>query len=193
MAGSEVVLRPATIDDVASLPGIERAAGELFRPLGMDLVADDDPPTTGVLRGFVDAGRAWVVERHDEVAAYLLGDVVDGCAHVEQVSVHPRHAGHRLGATLVDHLAAWARSRRLPAVTLTTYRDVPWNGPYYRRCGFRWLADHEITPGLRELRRHETARGLDRWPRGCMCRDTGPDQTATSPTLDADRSAGRET
>ena len=56
------------------------------------------------------------------------------------------------------------------SVTLTTYVDVPWNGPYYERCGFRWLRDAEITPGLRALREEEARRGLDVRPRGCMRR-----------------------
>lgn len=165
------MLRAATTDDLPALPKIERAAGELFRPLGMDLVADDDPPRPEDLRPFVDAGRAWIYQHTDEVVAYLIADVVDGCAHIEQVTVHPRHGHRRIGAALVEHLAGWARHRELPALTLTTYRDVPWNGPYYHARGFRWLAEDELTPGLRELRRREIERGLDRWQRGCMRRD----------------------
>jgi hypothetical protein len=49
--------------------------------------------------------------------------------------------------------------------------DVPWNAPYYTRCGFRALDDRELTPGLRAIRAHEAAIGLDRWPRVCMRRD----------------------
>lgn len=165
------MLRSATVDDLPELPGIERAAGELFRPLGMDLVADDDPPTVEDLRPFVEHGRAWVVDRDGELAGYLLADIVDGCAHLEQVTVHPRHAGLRLGASLVENLASWAGEHDLPALTLTTFREVAWNGPYYRRLGFHWLPDRDVTPGLRALRRREVDRGLDRWPRGCMRRD----------------------
>jgi hypothetical protein len=51
---------------------------------------------------------------------------------------------------------------------------VPWNGPYYQRCGFRVLAGDELTPGLRAIREHEIALGLDRWPRVCMRRDVTP-------------------
>ncbi|MDN5918312.1 MAG: GNAT family N-acetyltransferase, partial [Pseudonocardia sp.] len=145
--------------------------GELFRPLGMDTIADDEPPPAEVLRGFVDDGRAWVVESGGALAAYLIADVVDGCGHVEQVSVHPDHAGHRYGAALVEHLAAWSRQRGDPALTLTTFRDVAWNGPYYARCGFRSLADDELGAGLRAIRADEAARGLDRWPRIAMRRD----------------------
>ena len=59
----------------------------------------------------------------------------------------------------------------VPALTLTTFTDVPWNAPYYVRCGFRILADAQLTPGLRAIRDREAAHGLDRWPRVCMRRD----------------------
>lgn len=59
----------------------------------------------------------------------------------------------------------------MPALTLTAYTEVPWNGPYYERLGFRYLAAEEETPGLRAIRRHERAHGLDAWPRACMRRD----------------------
>lgn len=164
------MLRVAVPDDVEVLRGIEVAAGEPFRALGMDAVADDDPPSTAVLAEFVEAGRAWVVDLDGVVAAYALAEVVDGCGHVEQVSVDPRFAGRRIGAALVEQIAAWAAAAALPALTLTTFRDVPWNGPYYQRLGFRWLTDAETTPGLRRVRAQEAAHGLDRWPRGCMRR-----------------------
>lgn len=165
------MVRAATTSDLPTLQAVERAAGDPFRELGMDAVADDAPPSLPELREFVDAGHAWVIDRNERVAAYLLARVLDGCAHIEQVSVHPRHAHQRLGASLVEHLADWARRRGLPALTLTTFRHVDWNGPYYLRCGFRWLSDSEITPGLRTLREHEAAHGLDRWDRGCMRRE----------------------
>lgn len=170
MGGEPFAIRPAVRTDVAAMRTIERAAGEAFRTLGMDPVADDEPPGPDELHPFVDDGRAWVAECNGTPAAYLLADVVDGCGHVEQVSVHPDHAGHRIGVALVDRSEQWAAGR--PALTLTTFRDVPWNGPYYARLGFRPLADDEIGPELRAIREAEIAHGLDRWPRICMRRET---------------------
>ncbi|MEV7027124.1 hypothetical protein [Kitasatospora sp. NPDC093558] len=43
--------------------------------------------------------------------------------------------------------------------------------PGHARCGFRPLADGDLTPGLREIRRREAEHGLDRRPRLCMRRD----------------------
>jgi GNAT superfamily N-acetyltransferase len=134
-------------------------------------VADDEPPTLEVLRDFQRAGRAWVhVDGDDIPAAYLLAEMVDGCVHIEQVSVRREMAGSAIGRALIDHVAQWAREHRVTAMTLTTFTEVPWNGPYYRRCGFRFLADTELTPGLRRTRCDEAALGLDRWPRAGMRR-----------------------
>lgn len=166
------MIRPAVTADLERLREVEVAAGAAFRAVGMDAVADDPPPPVLVLRGFVDRGRAWVTEESGTVAAYLLVDVVDGEGHVEQVSVDPAFAGRGLGRALVEHAAAWARDAGHTALTLTTYRDVPWNGPYYVRLGFRPLDDDALGPGLRALRGAEIARGLDRHgPRVAMRRD----------------------
>lgn len=165
------MIRLAGEADLPVLREVERDAGRSFAALGMDLVAEDEPPPVAVLREFLAAGRAWVEVVGDVPVAYLIADVVDGCAHVEQVTVHPDHAGQRIGFGLIENLAAWARERGLPALTLTTFTGVPWNGPYYLRCGFRYLADDELTPGLREIRAAEAAAGLDSWPRACMRRE----------------------
>ncbi|WP_433787341.1 GNAT family N-acetyltransferase [Actinomycetospora sp. CA-101289] len=164
-------IRPARPDELETLRAIEVAAGAPFRDLGMDPIADDTPPSTVVLDGALDRGGLWVLETDGHPAAYLMDDVVDGDAHLEQVSVHPRWARRGLGRRLVEDLVQRATAADREAVTLTTFVDVPWNGPYYARLGFRPLTDDELGPGLRAVRRAEIARGLDRWPRVAMRRD----------------------
>jgi GNAT superfamily N-acetyltransferase len=156
---------------VPLLREIERAAGEMFADIGMALVAQDEPLPARTLLEYVHAGRAWVHTVDDRPVAYLVAGVVDGNAHLEQVSVHPGHARRGIGEALLGRMIEWARARRLPAVTLTTYTEVPWNGPYYERLGFRYLTEPETTPGLRAIREAEAAHGLDRWPRACMLRE----------------------
>ena len=168
------MIRAATASDTARMQQVEVSAGHAFRVVGMAEVADDDPPTTAVLLDHVDHGRAWVAEHRGEVAAYLLAEVVDGAAHVEQVSVDAGHAGHGLGRALVEHLDGWARARGLRALTLTTFAEVPWNAPLYARAGFAVVAPDDLTPGLRAVRDAEAARGLDRWPRVAMVRPLDP-------------------
>jgi GNAT superfamily N-acetyltransferase len=165
------VIRLARPDDLPALIDIEREAGSLFRAVDMAAIADDDPGSVAELAVYQSAGRAWVsVDDGDRPVAYLVAEVVDGHAHVEQVSVRPSHARRGLGSALIETLAEWAVSRGLPALTLTTFAAVPWNAPYYERLRFRVLADAEIGAGLRAIRRAEAARGLDAWPRVALIR-----------------------
>ncbi|ASU77729.1 GNAT family N-acetyltransferase [Actinopolyspora erythraea] len=165
------MIRNARPDELSALRDIETAAGAAFREIGMHEVADDEPPTTVELAAFQSDGRAWVaVDATDRPVAYLLVSLVDGDAHIDQVSVHPGHARRGLGRALIEVAVGWARGRGLPGVTLTSFARVPWNAPYYERLGFHFLPDERLTSGLRAIRDEESARGLDNWPRVAMRR-----------------------
>ncbi|ANS69737.1 acetyltransferase [Streptomyces lincolnensis] len=165
-------IRAVHLDELTALQDIERAAGQCFREIGMPEIADDEPLTLGELTRYHHAGLAWVAANDTDIpVAYLIADRVDWNLHVEQVSVHPDSARRGIGRLLLDHLAARATSQKVPALTLTTFTEVPWNAPYYARLGFRILDDSRHTPALREIRRREAAHGLDRWPRVYMRRD----------------------
>ena len=165
------MIRAARVDDVEFLAAIERSAGAAFRDVGMAAIADDEPLPVSAMLAYQHAGRAWVAtDELDHPVAYLLLDVVDDAAHIEQVSVHADHARRGLGRTLVDTAAAWARGQGLAALTLTTFADVPWNAPYYARLGFSVVAEDSLSAGMRRVREHEAALGLDGWPRVVMRR-----------------------
>ncbi|MEU2876411.1 MULTISPECIES: GNAT family N-acetyltransferase [unclassified Streptomyces] len=165
-------IRPPRVSELPLLQDIERAAGQRYHDIGMPEIAEDEPLALDELARYLHDGAAWAaVDAADVPVAYLIADRVDGNFHVEQVSVHPGSARRGVGRALLEHLADHARSRQAPALTLTTFADVPWNAAYYTRCGFRVLAEDMLTPGLREIRAREAAHGLDRWPRVCMRRD----------------------
>jgi GNAT superfamily N-acetyltransferase len=164
------MIRPAAPSDLVPLRGIERAAGEPFRDLGMPEIADDEPLTIAELARYQADGRAWVHVEGTRPVAYLLVAPVDGHAHVEQVSVHPDYARRGVGARLLGAAEHWALARSMTTVSLTTFAEVPWNGPYYARIGFTVLPERDLPQGLRAIRAREAAHGLDRWPRVTMTR-----------------------
>ncbi|MEV7605910.1 GNAT family N-acetyltransferase [Paenarthrobacter sp. NPDC089322] len=169
------MIRLARNDDLFQLQDIEKAAGEAFRALGMDSVADDEPLTIDQLRTYVAGARSWVhADGLDFAVAYILVDIVDGNAHVEQVSVHPEQAHQGLGSELLDAARIWARGHGMQRQTLSTFRDVPWNAPYYRRLGFEDFDAGSWGPELRRLMEHEAELGLTRWPRVAMQRPAVP-------------------
>ena len=166
-----VSVRQARPEDVGRLQAIQLAAGDAFRDVGMPAVADSPPLPAESLSGYHRAGRAWVAaDEYDEPVGFVVADVVDGSVHIEQVSVHPAHAGRRIGAMLLDHVAAWAREQHLKGMTLITFRGVPWNAPYYERLGFRELSEAEVSPGLAA---RKAAEGGNLSARVCMFRELG--------------------
>ena len=150
---------------------IEVSAGDAFRGLGMDSVADDAPLSSQALAAYADAGLSWVAtDRSDGPVAYILVREVDRWAHIEQVSVHAFHARQRLGQALIEEAGRWAADVGLRGLTLTTFAEVPWNGPYYSRLGFEPVPEDQWSAGLCEIVAEEAAHGLDVWPRIVMKR-----------------------
>ncbi len=169
------VVRPGALPDRVRMQQIEVAAGARFADVGLAHIAAHDPFGFDELAEFVAGGRCWVAETDGEVVGYAVAERVGECAHLEQVSVDPDRQGRGLGRALVERVVRWAAVEGLPAVTLTTYRDVPWNAPLYEHLGFRVLADTELTPPLRALVAEEARHGLDPDRRVCMLRPVALD------------------
>ena len=82
-------------------------------------------------------------------------------AHLEELDVDPKHGRRGLGRWLIATVCAWAAEHGYGAVTLTTFRDVPWNMPFYERLGFAVVPSGEISPALLSVVIDEYRRGLD--------------------------------
>jgi ribosomal protein S18 acetylase RimI-like enzyme len=158
MSGEQVGIRPAVPEDLADLARIEVEAGRLFLSVGMPLVAGDEVDGDELLSAVRDR-RVWVASYIGRPVGYVEASTVDGRAHVDQVSVVPEAGRRGIGTALVRRVEDWGRERGLDGTTLTTFRDVPWNGPWYRRLGYRELAEDEIGPELRSVIAREAT-----WP-----------------------------
>lgn len=169
-------VRRAEPDDLELLPDIDSRAESLFRVAGMDL--PDLPFPLDALhesRAIFVAGRPPV--------GFIQVDEVDGIAHVQELAVLPSHMRKGVGSALLDAACSWARASGYPAITLTTYEQVPWNGPFYTSRGFVELT--QLTPELFEIRDWERDVGLDAVGRRIAMRreltaDAGPGGPATS-------------
>ena len=157
-----IIVRAAREGDLSQLQDIEVDAGKVFAEIGLASIAAADPPSLELLRAHLERGTLWVaVDPEDRPVAYASASVVDGEGHLDQVSVRRSYARRGIGAALVEHVCEWAMAPDLHAVTLTTFRDVEWNGPLYERYGFVPLAeDRARTRAVRDPRRG--AGGRDR-------------------------------
>ncbi len=160
------IIRPARPDDLQSLPLIERAAAAQFRTTPYADLADDGPVSAEV-----DLAHeyVWVAVGQDDMPiAFVLVHLLDESVHLHELDVHPDYARRGLGRRLIATVADWARARDATALTLTTFDDVPWNGPYYTRLGFRTLDLMTLNPGLQGVRQAEAEAGLPMAQRICM-------------------------
>jgi GNAT superfamily N-acetyltransferase len=104
----------------------------MFEPLGIGPL-----PGPGTVDEFADA--LIVLVAGDPPVGLCRLDALpstDPAAHLEQLSVHPGYGGHGIGRALLRAACTWATDQGYPELTLATYRDVPWNGPFYASEGF---------------------------------------------------------
>lgn len=158
----------ATAHECRLLPDIERRACLLFDTLPE---TSGLPPYFTALDDFEEAqaaGLLWVARvPAGHPVGFALVEPLGHDLHLEELDVVPEHARQGLGTALVHAVCDYATSKRR-ALTLTTFRNVPWNRPFYERLGFRVLEGAGIPPRLAERIAGETARGLPRELRVAM-------------------------
>lgn len=162
-------IRPARADEIDRVRDIERASATRFLETDRAWLAHDEPTDAATLAARIASGGLLVAEDQGAAVAFVMFREVEGCGYVEQIDVLPSHARRAIGAALLEAVGDLARARGWPALTLSTFRDVPFNAPYYARLGFETVAD--LTPGLAQIRAEHEARGLDETARVFMRRD----------------------
>lgn len=140
-------VRPAEDGEADLVEGIEIASARLLDAFGAWPLPPADPEAKAAERART---AATLVAGRPPVGFARL-EVVDGHAHLGQLSVLPEYGRLGVGTSLVGRACDWARQHRLGVVTLTTFAHIPFNAPFYRRLGFRQLADDEIGPELRRI------------------------------------------
>ena len=149
---------------------IELAAARLLEGHAPESVLNETT-SLDVLKRAQREGRLWVALADDVPVGFAHVEVIEpGAAHLEEIDVHPDHGRRGLGAKLIRQVCEWAASNGYGAVTLTTFRNVPWNSPFYLRLGFDVVAPEQLSASLRATVEDETRRGLDRSRRVVMKR-----------------------
>ena len=157
-----MTIRRARADDVPRLPPIERSSGALFDGVRLESTADPDEtlPIATLDEALTNNGLWVAVDEADQPIGFVAVTHHGDESFVAQLSVAREAQGRGLGRELMRAAIDDARARGQRAVTLTTFREVAWNAPFYARLGFRELAADELSPHLVAVQADETARGL---------------------------------
>ncbi|CAL9414851.1 hypothetical protein SUDANB121_01746 [Nocardiopsis dassonvillei] len=151
--------------DEAGAVAASLAADTLFARAGVVLPPDDPSEV------FDHCDRVLVAVEGGAVRGLAATLALDGNVHLEQLAVHPDHGRRGTGSALLEAVCAEAAAAGAVRVTLTTFRDLPWNGPWYAARGFSVLPPREWGAGLRGLWKQEEAIRVR--PRVAMARPVG--------------------
>ncbi|MGD1898487.1 MAG: GNAT family N-acetyltransferase [Phormidesmis sp.] len=179
-------VRLAKETDIEGLPEVERAAAQRFLPYLSQLEISAELLEGLTPRSFLRRAQAerrlWVAvpmnavtDRSTAQSALLpVGFIVakflpESCFIVE-LSVHPDHGRQGVGRALIAACCQGAKARGAEWVTLTTFRYVPWNIPFYQRSGFELLQAKHWSPELRAIVQHEARYGFAQKHRVVMAR-----------------------
>ena len=110
--------------------------------------------------GRQEAGTLWVAEADGEVVAFLGAHVEDDRLHIDEFAVAKVRQGQGLGRRMLTIAVDCARANGLAAVSLTTFRNVPFNGPFYAGFGFCDWPPEGAPAAIRERLISETDSGL---------------------------------
>ena len=153
--------RRATTADLPSLGAIERDAAARFSRDDLPERLRGETSGEAVLRAALAANLLWTVDGPDGAPiGFLRASPHPDAVHLDEVSVAVGHGGRGAGRALVDAFLAEARAAGHARATLTTFAHVPWNGPFYRSCGFEALAPGAAGERLEALLAAEAEAGL---------------------------------
>lgn len=157
-----ITIRPARAGDADALPDIEQSAGLAFRAIPeLAWLADGDNVSPQRHRELIAEGTCWIaVDDKDRPVGFLSAGIEGETLHIWEFDVRLNRQGSGIGRALLERAIKDARRRGLAAVTLTTFRDVAWNAPFYRKFGFHILEGAEIDERLASLLSGEAEHGM---------------------------------
>lgn len=150
-------LRPGRTADIFRLQEIERAAAELFRD--SDLIDIDVMSVIpmGDHIACIEEGISIVAEIGSRIVGFVIGEMHGAVAYLRELDVDPHFQRRGLGARLVRAYVDAARTRSAQAIYLSTFRDPPWNAPFYRRLGFADVDRADYLPWMTEMEAAQAA------------------------------------
>jgi len=162
-------IRPATRADINEMIEVEAQAGELFRTVGYDYCADGPNRDIEEHERIIANGVTFVIETGaGKLVGFAMFEPMDGAVHLTEIDVIPDYQRQGLARRLIDTGTGWARDRGVKEMTLTTYRDVSWNAPYYTKLGFEIFEPEPARSGLLKTIKQEADWGFAFAPRVAM-------------------------
>jgi len=163
-----ILIREADPEDYQFLPEIEADAAQVFRAVGLAGIADMQPNPPEYYKTLLEPKIILLAEYKSVPAGFGVAYPVDGQAYLREVSVKQAFSGRGIGRQLVEALIQKAIAQGYDKMILRTFRDIPFNTPFYQKLGFEIFEPDTNWPELTKIIGHEKTAGLELKPRVFM-------------------------
>lgn len=164
-----IQIREAQPSDAEHLPNIERSAAQIFKQeASLAWLADDDVLSTALHQNYIQARNSWVAVHDDLPIGFINGVEYNKTFHICELSVSEAWQSQGVGRSLLNAVENIVRDRGIHTITLTTFRDVPWNAPFYEKQGYTELTEKELSLFLMDILDEEIEAGFEPLDRCAM-------------------------
>lgn len=168
-------IRVARNLDCPALPHIERSAAQLFAEFGMHDVAGGDVTAAEAWEPHCANETIWVaVDDNDQPVGFLASGGQAPVLFIYELAVRRDWQRRGIGRALLAQAQGYAQRHSLVGVALTTFCDVPWNGPFYVRQGYEILGEADLPPSIRPVLEAEHGRWTTQERRRCAMLQKSP-------------------
>ncbi|MGD9638871.1 MAG: GNAT family N-acetyltransferase [Alphaproteobacteria bacterium] len=155
MNKNKILIKRATAKDFHLLPDIETATAKLFKEFISDCV-NLPPSPESYYHSLSEKSAVFIAYTDDNsVVGFIVVTTLDNQGHIAEVDVLPEYTRKGIGKNLINQAILWAKSNNYEWLTLTTFKNIPFNAPFYRKLGFIEFIPSENQPEIRETIKHE--------------------------------------
>lgn len=185
MAGrpSAFGIRPYEAGDLGALHALARRADGLFAAHGYRQIAEAPETPLAEFRAFLESDPCLVAtwSGPDEpsggrgcAVGFAVAGPLAGVFYLRELAADPDFGRRGAGSALLEAVADLARAKGFDSLALSTFRDVPFNAPFYARRGFAELDPAAAPAALCERFLSEVPAGVDPARRILMLRRLRP-------------------
>jgi GNAT superfamily N-acetyltransferase len=172
---SGYTIRSARAEELTLLAQIEQSAANLFLDTPYAFLVNSEPLSLDFIQQRFRAGQVWVaITPNNIVVGFAITREVDDTIYLQEMDVDPAHGRRGIGSALVETVCDWAKLQGYQTISLSTFRDLPWNAPFYSKLGFQMLDESELSIGFKQIRLQEMEAGLPISNRVIMHRELQP-------------------
>lgn len=154
-------IRRAVEADLPLLKDVEESAAKAFAGADTGGYVFDRTVKPELLKTLCDRRTLWVAaDDNNTPVGFAACYPLDGFFYLHEISVAQEAQGHGIGRRMMRAIEEYALEEGFPYIGLVTFRDIRWNGPFYKSLGYKEIAP-DIYSGLHNKFKDDVRSGQD--------------------------------